>query len=103
MEKIKIDTLVKHKLIELVDILYYEEYFGFRKDAIEYVKDIYRFIYSIPKQRHKKAKNSEFGYFYCQYKYNRQTTYYIFFDKEADLYFVRHITNNHSADYPNLV
>jgi hypothetical protein len=103
LEKIKIHPHVKYKLIELVEILYDEEYFGFKENAVEYVRNIYRFIYSIPNQRHRKAKKQKFGDFYCPYKYNKQTTYYIFFDKEADLYFVRHVTNNHSPDYPNLV
>lgn len=103
MEKIKIDSHVKYRLVDLIDILYYKEYFGFKEDAVKYVKDIYTFIYSIPKQRRNKKKNAKLGTYYCRYKYNRQTTYYISFDVENELYFIRNITNNHSPDYPEFI
>jgi hypothetical protein len=37
---------------------------------------------------------------YCKYKPNRNTTWYVFFDVENDVYLIKNIVNNHSKDYP---
>lgn len=103
MEQVILMPFADNKLMDLVDILYEDEYFGFRADAKKYVDNIYEFIYSIPTQRRKKTKHNKYGAWYCQYKSNRQTTYYICFDMEDDVYLIKNITNNHSKDYPDFI
>jgi hypothetical protein len=87
------------KLNQLVNILYDEEYFGFMDTAFNYADNIYDFIYTIPKQQYKFTSNKKLGTYYCSFKANRNTTWYITFDKQEEKYIVQNITNNHSADY----
>ena len=103
MEKINISDVAKNQLNELVLILFEKEYFGFVEDAESYVNNTYQFIYTIPSQRHKTTFNSKHGTYYCYYKHNRKTTWYITFDKEDDCYLIKYITNNHSTDYPKII
>ncbi len=103
MEQIILTPFADGKLLDLIDTLYEYEYFGFKADAKTYVDKIYEFIYSIPSQKRMKTKNSKYGVYYCQYKHNWKTTYYVSFDVENDYYLVRNIINNHSPDYPNFI
>jgi hypothetical protein len=100
VEKVIISAYADSKLLELVDILYTHEYFGFRVDAKNYVDEIYNFIYTIPSIKYKTATNKTKGAFYCKYKPNRNTTWYVFFDIKNDIYLIKNIVNNHSKDYP---
>jgi hypothetical protein len=94
-------------LNELVDILYAREYFGFKESAYNYVDWILdRVAEDIVKIPAKKAP----GYFskygdnlvYISLKRNAQTTWYIFFNHEGDLFYIRYISNNHMiAQYFN--
>lgn len=47
----------------------------------------------------KEASNNKLGAFYSSYKANRNTTWYISFDRNEDRYVIQNITNNHSSDY----
>jgi hypothetical protein len=100
VEKVIISAYADNKLLELVDIFYNYEYFGFRVDAKNYVDEIYDFIYTIPSLKHKPATNQTLGSLYCKYKPNRNTTWYVFFDVENDIYLIKNIVNNQSKDYP---
>ena len=102
-KKIKLTDPLINKLNSLVDILYYKEYFGFRDSAKDYVNAIYDFIYTIPTLKHRQTKNKKHGGYYCRYKPNKNTTWYITFDIEDDLYLIKDITNNHSKDYPRFI
>ncbi len=86
MEKVIINAHTINKLDELVIILYENEYFGFYEDAQNYVGLIIKFIYTIVKQRRRKTLNSQNGIYYSQYSPNKNTTYYISFDMEYDVY-----------------
>ncbi len=103
MEKVIIQPWVVDDLIELVNILFEKEYFGFLENAEDYVRTITKFIYTIPKQRRKETLNPLFGVYYCQYSPNNNTTYYICFDIENDVYLVKNIVTNHSSDYPKFI
>ena len=86
-------------LNELVDILFEKEYFGFKQDAINYTQKIKIFIeenisnYTI-KISPEEFKN--FGEKYIVYKANNHTSWYIFFSQEAQYFFIKFITNNHT-------
>lgn len=99
MEKIRLAPTLAYQLNDLIDVLFLEEYFGFKQSAIEYVNDIENFIYTIPNIKHKICKSKKYGTYYCKYKRNHQTTWYIIFDKENDFYLIKYITNNHTQNY----
>ena len=103
MEKVIISPLVMDKLETLIDILFEEEYFGFMESCIEYVIDVYDFILTIPSLKKKRTKNSRYGDWYCSYKKNRNTTYYITFNFNDDIYLIKNIINNHGRDYPAFI
>ncbi len=99
MEEIILLPEVISKLNQLVNILYEKEYFGFIDSAFNYANNIYDFIYTIPQQRYKLTANKKLGTYYCSFKANRNTTWYITFDKQDNRYLIQDISNNHSADY----
>jgi len=87
-------------LNELVDILYERNYFGFKESAYDYVDWILDRIESniaispskiAPEYFSKYGKNLS----YISLKRNSQTTWYVFFNHEADLYHVHYVSNNH--------
>jgi hypothetical protein len=87
-------------LTDLINVLYQEEYFGFFESSLEYVDKIIDFIFEIPKAKSKFTRKNRFGNYYCTYKPNKNTSWYIVFDVEDDVYLVKLITNNHSSNYP---
>ncbi len=99
MEEVIVLPELEDKIFNLVFTLYHEEYFGFMESAYDYVDKIVDFIYTIPKQQYKFTSNKKLGAYYCSFKANRNTTWYITFDKEEERYIVQDITNNHSADH----
>lgn len=99
MEKIVILPELENKLFDLIFTLYNKEYFGFVESAIAYVDNILDFINTIPNRKHKKTKNSKYGPYYCSYKSNSTTTWFICFNFEDDVYLIKNITNNHSEEY----
>jgi hypothetical protein len=103
MEQVIILPYVKDVLNDLVKILYNKEYFGFNESAIDYVDTIIDFINTIPTLKYKPTRNTRYGAFYCKYKHNSKTSWYVSFDIEGDLYNIKNITNNHSADYSRFI
>jgi hypothetical protein len=102
MAEIKLSPLAATKLDELIDTLYEDEYFGFFESSLEYVQNLRNFIFSIDTLKIKNTSINKYGNFYCKYKHNNKTTWYVLFDKINDNYLVNNITNNHSPDYPLL-
>ncbi len=94
---------VTDKLNELIEILFKEGYFGFKDSAVKYVISIHSFIQSIPQQKRKPTINDRLGSFYCKYKANQHTTWYICFDVKNETYLVKNIFNNHSWEYPYFI
>lgn len=103
MEKIVISSKARIMLDELVDILYYENYFSYKTSAQDYVNNIYDFISTIPALRHKPTQYKVFVAYYCKYKHNSKTSWYFIFDIEGDSNFIKNITNNHSRDYVRFI
>ncbi len=100
MEKVRILHNVRLEIDDYITLFFDEEYFSYFESSEEYVNKIYNFIYTIPTLRYKQTKNNRHGLYYCSYKANTNTTWYIVFDKEDDFYLIRFITNNHSQNYP---
>lgn len=87
-------------LEELIDVLIEKGYFSFYDTSVMYMEDIVSYINkSIETAPHKKAPVyfSKFGnnLYYITYIRNKQTTWYILFEKGYDYYYIHHITNNH--------
>jgi hypothetical protein len=101
MSVIKIDEAVNTLLGNLVETLIDEGYFVENIRAIAYVQEIYTFIRTIPQQRQHNTTSTEKGTYYSLFKINRRTTWYVLYDIDSSGDFlVRHMMNNHSADYP---
>ena len=103
MEKIILLPEVIEKLNELINTLYKKEYFSFIENSFNYVEAIYDFIYTIPTLPYKETANNKFGGYYCSYKANRNTTWYITFDKKDDRFVIQYITNNYTEEYPYFI
>ncbi len=67
MGKIIYSHKLEYELNELVVILYYKQYFGFKKDAIEYVQHIRDFIDTISTRPIKLCKSPKYGKYYARY------------------------------------
>ncbi|NLB26014.1 MAG: hypothetical protein GX820_04895 [Bacteroidales bacterium] len=101
-KEIKFEKTALSFLEDLADILLIKEYFSFVETADRYIEDIVSFImdniYTAP---HKSAPPyfAKYGksLFYISYNRNKNTTWYIFFEKTAHHLLIRHITNNHIA------
>ena len=103
MEQIKINDFADYKLKSLVNKLHNIKYFGSKDLSKKYVKKIYDFIYSIPLQQKKPTKNKKFGFYFCTYKPNKHTSYFITFDVEGDLFLIKNVFNNHTVEYPRYI
>jgi len=104
--KILYDRTVKLYLSELIQTLYYKNYFGFRSFAQQYVDSLTE---DMEATIHIKQKHKAPDYFtrygndlwYVSYPKNKQTTWYFFFTyhPDNDTYFIRYVTNNHVAGH----
>jgi hypothetical protein len=103
LAEIILSPIVRDKIETLTEILFKEGYFSFPENAIAYTDAIYDFINTIPRQKAKSASNLIYGKWYCRYQANRNTSWYITFDKDRELYIIRNIFNNHSHDYPEFI
>jgi hypothetical protein len=99
--KVRYSRNVEEYLWELIEILYYKGYFGFKESAYQYVDTLIDEIdATIAIKPHKPAPEyfSKYGHAlrYAAFPKNRNTTWYVFFNiLENDIYFVRFISNNH--------
>lgn len=89
------------KLDKLVHQLFEKEYFGFIDSSEDYIQKIFFFIIENIHLSHHKPTPRELEYlgdYYIFYKPNKQTTWYILFDKrDADI-LITNIFNNHCED-----
>jgi hypothetical protein len=107
LEKVKIEILpeVIIFLNELIELLFYKEYFGFEDTAQLYVQKIYDFFeYDLLNFPHKSTpiKLKKFGSNYVFFRPNNRTTWYIFFEKNNNRYLITHLTNNHIKELNDL-
>ena len=99
MAEIKVQPLVEYKLNKLLKAIHHIKYFGSNESAKAYVDLLIQFIYNIPNERCRKTKIATYGEWYCTYKPNKRTTYFITSDKKGNRFIVRNFFNNHSFDY----
>lgn len=99
MEKVIVYSQEAEKYLkELIDVLFENEYFSFRDDAIEYVlkiRDYVRQNIAYP-AKETPIKFRDHGEKYMFYKANANTTWYIFFNQDEQRFVVKFITNNHT-------
>ncbi len=103
MEKVVITSEVVSRLDSLLILLFEKGYFSFEANAIQYVDNLYDFILSIPSLKKRPTKSIKYGLWYCKYKANKNTTWYVTFDVVDGVYLVRRIINNHTRDYPAFI
>jgi len=106
MHRINNKPTVKYKddvadyLNELIDTLFYQNYFNFKDSAKQYVTDMKEYIetyISVLPANIAPPYFSKYqtGMQYVTYKPNKRTTWYFFFLQENNRYLVCYITNNH--------
>src|SRR5690606_8742377 len=100
MKEIRYHKKVLEFFDELFDLLIDKGYFSFYETSAKYLEDLIQFVEdNIEIFPHKNAPDyfSKYGsnLFYISYERNSQTTWYIFFEKGIDFYFIKYITNNH--------
>lgn len=89
-------------LTELIEVLYMGDYFGFQESAIKYVDELAKDIETTINRKQKKEAPPYFskygkGLYYVSYRKNKNTQWYVFFNLEDDIYYIRYIGNNHSC------
>jgi hypothetical protein len=99
-QTIILQPLVVQKLNYLFDTLIFKGYFSYAENATAYIEGLKDFIKSIPEQKPKPTHNKQPGSWYCKYKPNNNTTWYISFDTDGSTFLIRNIFNNHSEEYP---
>ena len=98
-----VEAMVWQKLDKLVRALHNKKYFGYEELAHQYADELSDFIFSIPGQRAYATKNRRHGAWYCRYKPNRNTTWYITFDTDGNYWVVRNVFSSHSKGYPAFI
>jgi hypothetical protein len=101
MEKIVYSNQVTHFFENLIFTLLQDNYFSFEESAYNYVDNLRAEIES--GLYFKQAKLSpdslvHHGQFYLSIKFNKHTTWYIFFNKFNNAFNINYIFNNHSED-----
>lgn len=94
-------------LNDLVDVLFYENYFSVKESAIDYVVKLIDLVENqIDKKKHHITPQSVsvYGEYLINLKINPKTTWYFVFNKNENQYLVSYVFNNYSkeAKYLNL-
>lgn len=102
MKRVIVAPEVEDYLVELIEVLYNKNYFGLKEDAIRYVYSLVSYIYdTLPNLAIKVAPPyfSRYGkdLYYSVFKKNDNTQWYVFFNYEEDIFYVRYIGNNHTC------
>ena len=100
--KIGVLPEVADYLEKLVENLYNQNYFSSKNASKDYVAKIINFAFNYLGILPDKKAPARFDCYgenmrYLSYKVNRQTTWYIFFQRHDGFFLVRHITNNYVA------
>ncbi|OJU48788.1 MAG: hypothetical protein BGN96_00560 [Bacteroidales bacterium 45-6] len=91
-------------LYETIEILYKLEYFGHKESAVKYVIDLAHEIRDTLPNCLKKQAPAYFerygkGMYYSVFKKNNNTSWYVFFNHEDGIYYIRYIGNNHTCSH----
>lgn len=99
------DVIIQLEVIyfldRLIELLYQFDYFSYRENATLYTYKIYDFIENdIDTFPHKSTpeKLRHLGSNYIFYKSNARTTWFVFFEKLEENYFITGILNNHCEE-----
>lgn len=89
-------------LKEITEILYEKEYFGFEEDAIDYIETVILDILETLPNRVRKMAPTYFSRYgkemlYSVFKKNDNTQWYVFYNLEDDIFYIRYIGNNHTC------
>jgi hypothetical protein len=89
-------------LADLIEILYDNDYLGFKESAKKYVDDLAIDIKTTIDKRSKKKAPTYFNrygkhLYYATFKKNDNTQWYVFFNYEDGIYYIRYIGNNHTC------
>ena len=90
---------------DLIDILFYKEYFSYIENAEKYIVDLKNELenYIDVKQQYDSPKNFQnFGKFYIIVSLNNRTSWFVFFDKRDNRFLIQYITNNHIEESKTL-
>lgn len=87
-------------LTEIIKVLYMGDYFGFQESAIKYVDELAKDIETTIDKKQKKEAPPYFckygkSLYYVSYRKNKNTQWYVFFNLEDNIYYIRYIGNNH--------
>ncbi|MGA9638476.1 hypothetical protein [Flavobacterium sp.] len=105
MEKIIFTEEILFYFDELINTLFVEEYFGYVENAQLYVTKIVDFIIvEIHNSPHKRTPEilGYLGSNYIFYKFNKRTTWYIFFEKKDTNILITGIFNTHCEEAKSL-
>lgn len=101
MEKVIFKREILDYFDELVFTLFRKEYFSYPENANLYVDKIVNFvsteIFTFPHKQTPKPLQ-HLGSNYNFYKANNRTTWYVFFEKRNQDFFITGILNNHCED-----
>lgn len=92
-------------MIDLITILFFEEYFSYIENAEKYVIALRDEIenYIDVRQHYKTPKFlSQYGSYFIVVSLNNKTSWYVFFDQRGLRYLVQYITNNHMEEASSL-
>ncbi|MBO9675774.1 MAG: hypothetical protein J7577_20175 [Sphingobacteriaceae bacterium] len=92
-------------LNELVDVLFYENYFTIRESAIDYVTRLIDIVENkIGKKQHYSTPKaiSHHGSWLIHFNISQKTTWYFVFEKNRDRYLVTYVFNNYCKEAQNL-
>jgi hypothetical protein len=92
---------VEQYLADLIEILFYENYFEFYENANKYVTSLIMDISTFLDRKLKRPAPEYFlkygeNLFYSVFKKSNNTQWYVFFNYEDDIYYIRYIGNNHT-------
>ena len=82
----------------MVTKLHNKKYFALKINSQKFVNKIYDDInVKLGSKKHKNTPTQlkKYGPYYSTFNTNKKTTWYVFFDKKEDVFFIQYITNNH--------
>ncbi|SFA46006.1 hypothetical protein SAMN04488511_105223 [Pedobacter suwonensis] len=92
-------------LNELVDVLFYENYFSIRESAIDYVTRLIDTVErKIGKAQYHIAPKviAHRGSWFIHFNISQKTTWYFLFEKSGNHYLITYVFNNYSKEAQNL-
>ncbi|MDR0733490.1 MAG: hypothetical protein LBF08_05475 [Dysgonamonadaceae bacterium] len=100
--KVIFSSFVEDFLYDLVEILYEKNYFGFYDDADSYISGLVHDIISSISNKLKKPAPTYFNRYgknmsYAVFKKNDNTQWYVFFNCDDNIYYIRYIGNKHTC------